>query len=227
MGAQQQTIGGRRTAMKFLVTVDRDEDGVWVAECPAIPGCVSQGGTSEEAAESIREAIALCLEVRAERASSHHRDSADRSGHLDATQGHSAIADSRRQRDRRGVPRSQLVSQSAGHRAGPTESLPPTAQDERSPGNSIYEDDAPRRRQRGVSATASSPPAPRSSAPARSRRPSIRTRRSVPSAPSGASRARKWSWATCSWCLSRTRCCTYSRCKSSQTRRSCRRSSGS
>jgi len=67
MGAQPQTIGGRRTAMKFLVTVDRDEDGVWVAECPAIPGCVSQGDTREEAAESIREAIVLCLEVRAER----------------------------------------------------------------------------------------------------------------------------------------------------------------
>jgi len=67
MGAQQWTISGRRTAMKFLVTVDRDEDGVWVAECPAIPGCVSQGSTREEAAESIREAIVLCLEVRAER----------------------------------------------------------------------------------------------------------------------------------------------------------------
>ena len=53
--------------MKFLVTVDRDEDGVWVAECPAIPGCVSQGGTAEEAVESIREAIVLCLEVRSER----------------------------------------------------------------------------------------------------------------------------------------------------------------
>ena len=53
--------------MKFLVTVDRDEDGVWLAECPAIPGCVSQGGTNEEAVESIRAAIALCLEVRAER----------------------------------------------------------------------------------------------------------------------------------------------------------------
>ena len=53
--------------MKFLVPVDMDEDWVWVAECPAIPWCVSQGGTSEEAAESIREAIALCVEVRAER----------------------------------------------------------------------------------------------------------------------------------------------------------------
>jgi predicted RNase H-like HicB family nuclease len=54
-------------AMKFFVTVDRDEDGVWVAECPAIPGCVSQGETREEALANIREAIALCLEVRAER----------------------------------------------------------------------------------------------------------------------------------------------------------------
>ena len=54
-------------AMKSLVTLDRHEDGVWVAECPAIPGCVSQGGTAEEAVDSIREAIVLCLEVRAER----------------------------------------------------------------------------------------------------------------------------------------------------------------
>ncbi len=53
--------------MKFTVTIDRDEDGVWVIECPAIPGCVSQGSTKEEALESIREAIHLCLEVRAER----------------------------------------------------------------------------------------------------------------------------------------------------------------
>ena len=53
--------------MKFQVTVDRDEDGVWVVECPSIPGCVSQGDTKEEALENVREAISLCLEVRAER----------------------------------------------------------------------------------------------------------------------------------------------------------------
>ena len=53
--------------MIFNVTVDRDEDGVWVVECPSIPGCVSQGKTKEEALENIKEAIALCLEVRAER----------------------------------------------------------------------------------------------------------------------------------------------------------------
>ena len=53
--------------MKFTVTLDRDEDGVWIAECPAIPGCVSQGKTRDAALESVREAIKLCLEVRAER----------------------------------------------------------------------------------------------------------------------------------------------------------------
>jgi predicted RNase H-like HicB family nuclease len=53
--------------MKFTVTIDRDETGVWVAECPAIPGCVSQGATKAAAIKGIREAIELCLEVRAER----------------------------------------------------------------------------------------------------------------------------------------------------------------
>lgn len=52
--------------MKFNVTIDRDEDGAWVVECPAIPGCVTQGATKEEALVNIKEAIALCLEVRAE-----------------------------------------------------------------------------------------------------------------------------------------------------------------
>ena len=52
--------------MKLNVTLERDEDGVWVVECPSIPGCVSQGATKEEALANIREAIALCLEVRAE-----------------------------------------------------------------------------------------------------------------------------------------------------------------
>lgn len=52
--------------MKFNVTLERDEDGVWVAECPSIPGCVSQGSTRAEALKNVREAIKLCLEVRAE-----------------------------------------------------------------------------------------------------------------------------------------------------------------
>ena len=53
--------------MKFLVSIDRDEDGVWVAECPSIPGCVSQGKTKEEALENVKDAIKLCLQVRAEK----------------------------------------------------------------------------------------------------------------------------------------------------------------
>jgi len=53
--------------VKFLVTLDRDEDEVWVAECPSIPGCVSQGTTREETLKNIKDAIKLCLEVRAER----------------------------------------------------------------------------------------------------------------------------------------------------------------
>lgn len=57
----------KELTMRFQVTLDRDEDGVWVVECPSIPGCVSQGNTREEALENIQEAIALCLEVRAER----------------------------------------------------------------------------------------------------------------------------------------------------------------
>lgn len=52
--------------MKLFVTIDRDEDGVWVVECPAIPGCISQGGSKQEALDNIKDAIQLCLEVRAE-----------------------------------------------------------------------------------------------------------------------------------------------------------------
>ncbi len=52
--------------MKFNVTIDRDEDGAWIVECPAIPGCVTQGATKDEALVNIDEAIRLCLEVRAE-----------------------------------------------------------------------------------------------------------------------------------------------------------------
>ncbi len=53
--------------MKFTITVARDEDGMFIAECPAIPGCVSQGKTEDEAQRNIQEAIKECLEVRSER----------------------------------------------------------------------------------------------------------------------------------------------------------------
>lgn len=51
---------------KWIVTLERDEDGWYLVECPAIPGCVSQGRTEEEALENIKDAIAECLAVRAE-----------------------------------------------------------------------------------------------------------------------------------------------------------------
>ncbi len=53
--------------MKLLITLYQDEDGVYIAECPAIPGCVSQGATEEEAEANIKQAIEECLEVRAEK----------------------------------------------------------------------------------------------------------------------------------------------------------------
>lgn len=53
--------------MKFLITILQDEDGMFIAECPVIPGCVSQGKTEKEAIANIQEAIKECLEVRSEK----------------------------------------------------------------------------------------------------------------------------------------------------------------
>ena len=50
--------------MDFLVTFKRDEDGFVVVECPALPGCLSQGRTEAEALANIREAIEVSLETR-------------------------------------------------------------------------------------------------------------------------------------------------------------------
>ena len=43
--------------IRFRVLVSQDEDGAFVAECPNLPGCVSQGKTHEEALRNIRDAI--------------------------------------------------------------------------------------------------------------------------------------------------------------------------
>jgi len=43
--------------MKFRVVIAQDEDGVFIAQCPALPGCVSQGQTRKEAEANIKEAI--------------------------------------------------------------------------------------------------------------------------------------------------------------------------
>ena len=48
--------------MKFRVIIEQDEDGVFVAHGPALPGCISQGATREEAQANIKEAITGYLE---------------------------------------------------------------------------------------------------------------------------------------------------------------------
>ena len=52
--------------MRFQVYIYQDEDGAFIAECPIIPGCVSDGQTFEEASENIKDAIRSSLEVRKE-----------------------------------------------------------------------------------------------------------------------------------------------------------------
>ena len=47
---------------KYRVHLEQDEDGMFVASCPSLPGCVSQGKTRGEATENIREAIEGYLE---------------------------------------------------------------------------------------------------------------------------------------------------------------------
>ena len=53
--------------MKYRVLIEADEDGGFVADVPALPGCVSQGATREEALANVREAIAAYLESLEER----------------------------------------------------------------------------------------------------------------------------------------------------------------
>lgn len=48
--------------MRYRVLIQQDDDGVYVAEVPALPGCLSQGSTREEAIANVREAMAAYLE---------------------------------------------------------------------------------------------------------------------------------------------------------------------
>lgn len=48
--------------MKYRVNIEQDEDGIFIAEVSALPGCISQGATRSEAVENIKEAIQLYLE---------------------------------------------------------------------------------------------------------------------------------------------------------------------
>lgn len=48
--------------MKYRIVIEQDEDGIFVAECPSLPGCISQGKTREEVLENIQDAIKGYLE---------------------------------------------------------------------------------------------------------------------------------------------------------------------
>lgn len=49
---------------KFTIVIEQDEDGVYIASCPAIQGCYTQGNTIDEAIENIKDAINLHIEAR-------------------------------------------------------------------------------------------------------------------------------------------------------------------
>jgi predicted RNase H-like HicB family nuclease len=49
---------------QFTVVVERDEDGVFIASCPALQGCYSQGDTYEQALENLKDAIKVHIEAR-------------------------------------------------------------------------------------------------------------------------------------------------------------------
>ncbi len=44
------------------IVVEQDEDGIYVASCPSLQGCYSQGDTFEEAIENVKDVIKMCLE---------------------------------------------------------------------------------------------------------------------------------------------------------------------
>lgn len=52
------------TTYQFTVVVERDEDGVYIATCPALPGCYSQGDSYQEALENLKDAMKLHIQAR-------------------------------------------------------------------------------------------------------------------------------------------------------------------
>ena len=50
-------------SLNYTVLIEQDEDGVYIAKVPDIPGCYTQGKTVEQAMEHVREAIQVCLEI--------------------------------------------------------------------------------------------------------------------------------------------------------------------
>jgi antitoxin HicB len=49
---------GYRCSVKFRIVIEQDEDGMFIATCPTLPGCVSQGATRDEAHRNVEDAVA-------------------------------------------------------------------------------------------------------------------------------------------------------------------------
>ena len=56
--------GPEQAEYEFTVIIEQDEDGVFIASCPALQGCYTDGDTEEEAREMIKDAIKLHIEAR-------------------------------------------------------------------------------------------------------------------------------------------------------------------
>ncbi|MDO9517079.1 MAG: type II toxin-antitoxin system HicB family antitoxin [Methanosarcinaceae archaeon] len=57
----------KQEMLDFTVLIEQDEDGIYVAKVPDIPGCYTQGKTVEQAMERIKEAMQVCLEADTEK----------------------------------------------------------------------------------------------------------------------------------------------------------------
>jgi antitoxin HicB len=53
----RKLIAWEEAQMKYRIIIEQDEDGIYVAECPSLPGCISQAGTRDEAIMNIQDAI--------------------------------------------------------------------------------------------------------------------------------------------------------------------------
>jgi len=61
---EQGRAGGVENIVRFLISLKEGKDGFIIAECPSLPGCMTQGKTREEALENIKEAIELSIKTR-------------------------------------------------------------------------------------------------------------------------------------------------------------------
>ena len=59
--SKELLISGEKVT-KYRIFIEQDEDGIFVAECPSLPGCISQGETRKQAVENIQDAIRGYLE---------------------------------------------------------------------------------------------------------------------------------------------------------------------